>query len=417
MSLFNPRHTFHSKFTEHFYSRDCEVAAMELETLLYDVYDSYRGLSDEAIIGVDNQSQVLVMDTLEPLFANIPPPLRPNKSHQILLPTVYSPTEAAAESNSESTQILLPTEYSQQKTEVNQQSESIIVPNTSSAPTLQVQPSMFSLRSMEVPVMFERPRHISQLLRESESEHTVYRNRRPLTKGSLNFCDYLHEKPLPPVPQLSIPSDPNRMSPMTLQEKIDYYYSSMLKFENPVTKLEDASDAISMRRFPTLHRSSATSDTIGTDELYVLMRRGELHKLRQLVKEGRAVPDRVLRKRISALDRLEGKRSTPIDDLAWPIRLALPWMRADSDPPPSPVDMSSPLKRTDFLLKAGHVVSASMTPPPTTQHPNKPQIAPNRFQVHPVDNPDHVASKAAAILGLAKRARARKGIPSTVILD
>jgi hypothetical protein len=378
---------------------------MDLESLLYDVYDSYRGLSNEAIIEVDNQSQdVLAMDAPESLFASIPPPLRPNhKSYQILFPTVYSPTDAETESNCESTQILLPTEYPPQKTEVNQQ------PNASSAPTLHEQPSMFSLRSMEVPVMLELPQHISQLLRRPDSKHTVDRNCRPLTKGFSNFHDYLHEKPLPPVPQLS---DHNRVLAMTVREKIDYYYSK-LELENPLPKLEDASDAISMRRFPTLHRSSATSDTISTDELYVLMRRGDLHKLRQLVKEGRAVPDRVLRKRISALDRLEGKKTTPIDDLAWPVGPALPWMRADSDPPPSPVNMS---KRTDFLLKAGHAVSAS-TKPSTTQHPNKLQIAPNRFQVRPVDNPDHVASKAAAILGLVKRARARKGIPSTAILD
>jgi hypothetical protein len=269
---------------------------------------------------------------------------------------------------------------------------------------------------MEVPVMFEQPRHIVQLLRESDSEHVVNRNSGPLTKGSSSFHDYLHEKPLPPVPQLSIPSDPDRVSPMTLQEKIDYYYSSMLKLENPVPKLEDASDAISMRRFPTLHRSSATSDTINTDQLYALMRRGDLHKLRQLVKEGRAVPDHVLRKRISALDRLEGRKTTPIDDLAWPAAPALPWMRADSDPPPSLADMSSPVRRTDFLLKAGHAVSASRTAS-TTQRPDELQIAPNRFQARPVDNPNHVASKAAAILGLVKRARARKGIPSTAVLD
>jgi len=264
---------------------------------------------------------------------------------------------------------------------------------------------------MEVPVMFEKPRHISQLLRKPDSEHAVDRYNRPLMNESLRLHDYLHEKPLPPVPQLSIPSDHNRVSPMTLRDKIDYYHSSMLELENPIPKLEDASDAISVRRFPMLHRSSATSDTISTDELYILMRRGDIYKLRQLVKEGRAVPDHVLRRRISALDRLEGKKTTPIDDLAWPVAAALPWMRADSDPLPSPVNMSSPFKRTDFPLKGGHAVSISTTPS-TTPHPNK-----LHFQVRPVDTPHHVASKAAAILGLVKRARARKGIPSTAILD
>jgi hypothetical protein len=387
---------------------------MELERLLYDVYDTYRGLSDEVITEFDNQPQpAFSIEVPEPLFANVPPLRRSNKSKQILLPTVYSPTETEAESNCESTQILLPTKYSMQKTEVNQQPKSITAPNIPSLPTLQVQPSIFSLRSMEVPVVFEQPRHISQLLRESDSKHAVERNSCPLTKGSSSFHDYLHEKPLPPVPQLSIPSDPDRVSPMTLREKMDYYYSSMLELESTVPKLEDASDAISMRQFPTLHRSSATSDTINTDELYALMRRGDLHKIRQLVKEGRAVPDHVLLKRISALDRLEGKKTTPIDDLAWP---ALPWMKADSEPLPSPADMSSPVRRTDFWLKAGHAVSASRTPP-MTQRTDKLQIAPNRFQARPMDNPNHVASKAAAILGLAKRARERKGIPSTVGLD
>src|SRR5579871_1060716 len=223
---------------------------MDLESLLYDVYDLYYGLSNDAIIEVDNQPQeLLVVDNPQSLFTTIPPPLHPNdKSHQILLPTVYSPTETEAESSCRSTQILVPTVYSEQNTEVNQRPKSVIVPNTSSAPTLQQQPSMFSLRSMEVPVMFERPQHISQLLRETDSEHTVDRKSRHLMKGSLNFHDYLQAKPLPPVPQLSIASDPNRMSPMTLREKIDYYYSSMLELENPVPKLKDASDAISMRR-------------------------------------------------------------------------------------------------------------------------------------------------------------------------
>jgi hypothetical protein len=321
---------------------------------------------------------------------------------------MHSPSETETESNYESTKILLPTVYSQQMTKVKQRPKAIAVPDASSPPTLQVRPSMFSLRSMEVPVMFEQPRHISQLLREPDSEQAFDKKSRPSTKGSSSFHDYLDEKPLPPVPQLSTLSDSDRMSPMTLREKIDYYHSSMLELEKPVPKLEEASDAISIRRFPTLHRSSATSDTINTDELYVLMCRGDLCKLRQLVKEGRAVPDRVLRKRISTLDRLEGKKVTPIEGMAWPAAPALPWMRADSDPLPSPADILIPVKRADFLLKAGHAVSASRTLL-TTQHLDKPQIAPNRFQARPMDNPDHAASKAAAILGLAKRARARKG--------
>lgn len=267
------------------------------------------------------------------------------------------------------------------------------------------------------------PHHISQLIRQPEVSKPSQNRSSGSTKQTHGSRDLDLDKPLPPIPQKETSADAGQEK-MTLQERIERYFNSMVGLENAFLDddLDKASDTPSMQNYPKMLRASASSDSINTNELYLVVKRGHLHKLRRLVKQGRAVPNRILEKRISTLDRLEGKKTTDLDLMMWPARPEdtpiLPWMSdSDSDSDSSddsdsdsdvtikaaapvkvqtPVKVASPGMLNNFLVKAGH------------------KVAPNRFQARPIDNPEYAAAKAAAILGLAEHAKARKGIASMI---
>jgi len=260
----------------------------------------------------------------------------------------------------------------------------------------------------DIPALSGNNRHIAQVMRRQKTRATV---RRPAGIRVKTPEEYYMGKPLPPVPQ-SIDLGEEEETPLSLQEKMEHYFASMLHLQDEFHDQEEISDSMSLHSFPQLCDTSSSSESINSAEICDMVKRGSMHKLRELVNGGRIVPGRVLTRRISALDHLEGKKPTPA---ALPFWLGGPMIpvsqlgeifkdlvskssMADASANPTRPSKATPgLNVRGLLLKAGH------------------KLAPNRFQARPIDNPDDASAKAAAVLGLAKRARARKGIPSTIM--
>jgi hypothetical protein len=342
-----------------------------------------------------------------------------SNEQSILLPTVSSPPKTDSP-ESKVKKVQAESKYLKTLAAMRIENERVRLVITSAAEELKNALE----RSRQMPL--GSPHHISQLIRQPDVSKPTQNRSSSSTKQTNGSRDLYLDKPLPPIPLNETPVDAGQAK-MTLQERIERYFDSMTGLENVFLDddLDEASDALSMQNYPKMLRTSASSDSINTNELYLVVKRGHLHKLRRLVKQGRAVPNRVLEKRISALDRLEGRKTKDLDRVMWPARPEdtpiLPWM-SDSDSDSSsddsdsdsdsdsgvtikaaapvkvhtPVKVASPGMLNNFLVKAGH------------------KMAPNRFQARPIDNPEYAAAKAAAILGLAESAKARKGIATMI---
>jgi len=109
-----------------------------------------------------------------------------------------------------------------------------------------------STLATDIPALSSNNRHIAQVMRQQKT--------RPTVRGSAEIRmkipeEYDMGKPLPPVPQ-SIDADKEEETPLSLQDKMDHYFASMLHLQNELHGQEETSDSLPLHSSPKLCRTS-----------------------------------------------------------------------------------------------------------------------------------------------------------------